>query len=228
VTNAANHYATPPKLLHDSKVKTQNSYWHGNINGKMLKPTSGFEASFVERLAYVVVGRKAIELGREGDCDVTFTEHLADGLAGVPVQQIVGADDDYATPVVIISFNYLLRWDAGKSILKVFSESNITASPSRPSSIADDDDDAAPVVLEEVFEEEVGELAERAERARQRRVGDLVVEVRVGGDPRDERNVEERRHFRHGPTRCTDTAQRVTRLCLKRTRAPAKCSNNTT
>ena len=110
----------------------------------------------------------------------------------------------------------------------MFSESNITASPSRPSSIADYDDDAAPVVLEEVFEEEVGELAERAERARQRGVGDLVVEVRVGGDPRDERNVEERRHFRHGPTRCTDTAQRVTRLWLKRTRAPAKCSNNTT
>ena len=83
----------------------------------------------------------------------------------------------------------------------MFSESNITASPSRPSSIADDDD-AAPVVLEEVFEEEVGELAERAERARQRGVGDLVVEVRVGGDPRDERNVEERRHFGHRPTRC--------------------------
>ena len=137
------------------------SDWHADTYRKTLEPTSGFEAGLVERLAYVVVGREAIELGRVGDGDVALAEHLANRLAGVPVEQVVGADDD----------------------------------------------DAAPAVLEEVLEQEVGQLAERPERARQRRVGDLVVEVRIGGDPRDERNVEERRHLRHSPARC------VTNVC---------------
>jgi len=128
---------------------------------KTLQFTSGFEAGFVESLAYVVVGRKAVELGRESDGDVTLAEHLSNSFSCVPVEQIVGADDD----------------------------------------------DAPPVVLQEMLEEKVGQLAERAERARQRRVGDFVVEVRIGGHPRDERDVEERRYLRHGPARCASIAR---------------------
>jgi len=77
-----------------------------------------------------------------------FTEQLADGLAGVPAEEVVEADDDNWRRIVVISSNwllttlredicsngphlvissnYLLYWDAGKAIRKVFSESNIT------------------------------------------------------------------------------------------------------
>ena len=133
-----------------------------HIITKTLEPTSAFEAGFVERFAYVVVGRKTIELGRESDGDVTFAEHLANGFARVPVEQIVGADDHYA----------------------------------------------APVVLQEVLQKEVGQLAERTQRARQRRVGYFVVEVRISCNPRDERYVEEGRYLRHGPARCIATTTR--------------------
>jgi len=128
---------------------------------RTLEPTSAFKAGFVERFAYVVVRRKAIELGREGHSDVTFTEHLADGFACVPVQQVVGADDHHA----------------------------------------------APVVLEKMLQKEVGQLAERTEGARQRRVGNFVVEVWISGHPRDKRYIEERRHLRHSPTSCTATTR---------------------
>lgn len=121
-----------------------------------MRLTSAFEADFVQRISYVVVRRETIEVGRVGHGDVAFAEDLANGFAGVPVEQVVGADDDRA----------------------------------------------APVVLEEDLEQEVGQLAERSERARQCRIGHFVVEVWIGGDPRDERLVEERRDLRHSPARC--------------------------
>ena len=57
-----------------------------NLRSKCWKRTSAFEAGFVERIADVVVGRKSVELGRVSDGNVTFTEYLANGFAGVPVQ----------------------------------------------------------------------------------------------------------------------------------------------
>lgn len=47
---------------------------------------------------------------------------------------------------------------------------------------------------------EDGQFTERSERAGQRRVDDFVVEVWIGGDPGDERPVEERRSFSHCST----------------------------
>jgi len=63
--------------------------------------TSAFDASLVEGFANVVVGRKSVEDGSVGDGDVAVAKRLSDGATDVGVEQIVGADDHHAAPVVL-------------------------------------------------------------------------------------------------------------------------------
>ena len=77
-------------------------YEHYNLNMPISKRTSSFHADFVECVLNVGVGRKAVEVGRVGDCDVALTEYFANGFACVPVKQVVGADDDHTLPVVLL------------------------------------------------------------------------------------------------------------------------------
>ena len=60
-----------------------------NVSRASLKRTSSFETGSVECIANVIIRRKAVEIGRVRDCNVTFAEYLPNGFSSVPVEQIV-------------------------------------------------------------------------------------------------------------------------------------------
>ncbi len=66
-----------------------------------IRLTSSFQFGFDQRLGDVRLGWEAVVRCLVGDGDVGLAEHLADCLGRVPVEQIVGADDHHAAPVVL-------------------------------------------------------------------------------------------------------------------------------
>jgi|SRR6218665_118402 len=80
--------------------------------------------------------------------------------------------------------------------------------------VGTDDDHSTPLVLCEDLEQELTELAEGSEGPGQRRVGDLVVEVRVSCHPRDDGYVEDRSYLSNSTTRCAQDSELCAQLQL--------------